>query len=216
MILLDRLPFTLHWIVKKNIGKNVKTIIDLGCGDGSFTKDISYGEKWKITGVELYDDSIKRAEGLKLYEQIVKSDVTAIPRGINKNKYDVVVSIQVIEHLSKKVGEAALQKWENLAKKKVIIATPVGFMKFDRVERKKDKNKLQKHLSGWDPEEFRERGYRVYGQGLKLVYGENGLVRKMHPIFWPFLIVLSYLIAPAVFLFPKLGTYMIAVKNIKK
>lgn len=213
MILLDRLPFTLHWLVKRYIGENVKTVIDLGCGDGSFTKDVSYGKNWKITGIELFDDSIKRAKGLRLYEQIIKSDVTAIPRSIKKNKYDVVLSIQVIEHLKKETGKAVLKEWEDLAKKRVIITTPVGFIKFDRVEREKDKNKLQKHLSGWSPEEFRERGYKVYGQGLKLVYSENGLVRKLHPIFWPFLILLSYLAAPLVLLFPKMGTYMIAVKE---
>lgn len=215
MIFLQYLPFSLHWIVKNNIGGGIKTLIDLGCGDGSFTKDISFGKGWKMTGVELYDDSIKRAQNLGIYDQIIKSDVTELPK-ISSKKYDVVMCIQVIEHLSKEAGERVLKEWEKLAKNKIIVATPVGFMKFDRVERKKDKNKLQKHLSGWKPEEFKERGYRVYGQGLKLVYGESGLVRKLPPVFWPFLILLSYLVSPVVYLFPKLGTYMIAVKDINK
>lgn len=212
MFFLKYLPFSLHWIIKSNVDKKIKTIIDLGCGDGSFTKDISSGEDWVITGLELYDSSIRQAKKLGIYKHIIRGDITKIPEKIKHKKYDLTLAIQVIEHLNKQQGELALKKWESLARRKIIISTPVGYIKFDRVEKEKDKNKLQKHLSGWSPEEFRQRGYKVYGQGLKIVYGENGLVRKLHPIFWPFLILFSYLLAPVVYQFPKMGAYMIAVK----
>jgi len=215
MILLKYIPFSLHWIVKNCIGDNIKTVLDLGCGDGTFTKDISFKENWQITGVELYSGAIDQARKSRVYKEVIKADVTKVSQSILNQKFDLVLSSQVIEHLNKEVGEECLKKWEKLTRKKIIITTPVGFIEFDRVEKRgKEKNKLQNHLSGWSPEEFENRGYRVYGQGAKLIYGENGLVRKVHPIFWPFLIIFSYLFAPLAFYYPSLGTYMIAVKDV--
>ena len=217
MIFLKYLPFSLHWIIRRSIGNKNKTILDLGCGDGSFTRDISVGEDWQIIGLELYENSIRQAKELMIYNQVLKGDVTRIPRSITSKKYDVVFLSQVIEHLPKSVGELALKRWEKLAKKKMIVTTPVGFMEFDRVEKRgMEENKLQKHLSGWKPEEFSKRGYKVYGQGVNFIYGKDGLVRKTHPIFWLVLILISYLTSPIVYYFPKLGTYMVAVKPIKR
>jgi len=216
MIFLKHFPFTLHWIVRKSIGSNIKTVLDLGCGDGDFTKDIS-DESWKITGVELYNDSINRAKKQGVYEEVIKGDITNLPDVISRKKFDAVISIQVLEHLKKEIGEITLNKWERLANKKIIVSTPVGFINYDRVEiAMKEENKLQKHLSGWQPEEFETRSYRVYGQGLRLIYGENGLVRKIHPFFWPLLILVGYFFAPLVFFFPSIGAYMVAVKDVRK
>lgn len=216
MIFLKYFPFSLHWIVRHCLDNHIKTILDLGCGDGSFTKDVSSGENWQITGVELYDDSIKKARRSEIYKRVVKASITKLPPSIINKKYDVVLLIHVIEHLDKKKVVRFLKEWEKLATKKVVVSTPVGFMEFDRVEMKyKEKNKLQKHLSGWHPREFRERGYKVYGQGVKLIYGQQGLIRKLHPVFWPLLIGFSYFLAPFVFFFPSMSSYMIAVKNME-
>lgn len=217
MIFLKYFPFSLHWIVRRCIGSDIKTILDLGCGSGDFMKDISYGEKWSIIGVELDNDSIDQARRSKIYNRVIKGNITKLSKSITREKYDVVIATQAIEHLDKKRGLISLKKWEQLADKKVIISTSVGFIKFDRVEKKGPEiNVLQKHLSGWYVHEFQSRGYEVHGQGIGFIYGEYGLIRKLPAIFWPFLILLSYLLAPLAFINPNMGTYMIAVKQVKR
>lgn len=205
----------MHWALRYAIGNNVKTILDLGCGDGEFMKKLANGEKWDITGVEIYPGSIKKAMKTSIYGLIVKSDVTKLPQSLIKKKFDVVFCSQVIEHLPKKDGIKCLSLWEKIALKRIVIATPVGFIKFHRVEIKdQEDNSYQKHLSGWSPDEFIARGYKVYGQGIKFIYGENGLIRKSPVILWSLLIIISYLFSPISYLFPKRSTYMIAIKDL--
>lgn len=208
-----KIPFTYHWIYTQVIGK-AGSILDLGCGDGSFTQDIAKEEKWKITGVELYKDSITLASQKKIYRDLIKADVTKIPKNF-KSDFDVVIASQVIEHLPKKIGLKSLERWENLGKK-IIISTPVGFIPFHRIEDpESEKNPLQKHLSGWLPSEFKKRGYKVYGQGIKFIYGKNGLGRRSPKILLPLFGIVSFIFAPVAYFYPEMGTYFIAVKQNK-
>jgi phospholipid N-methyltransferase len=212
---LKTIPFTYHWIVRRAIGSDVKTVLDLGCGEGDFMRAISHGESWRVTGVELFKDAFIKAEKSRVYQKVSKGDVTDLPKEIKNQKYDVVFSSQVLEHLSKKKGQAALMKWEKLAVKRVVITTPVGFIDYEPIGVKaEDKNPYQKHFSGWNIEALRKLGYKVRGQGARLIYGQNGLARKLPQLltFWQ---ILSYLISPIVYFWPNLATYMVAAKEVK-
>ncbi|KKQ49685.1 MAG: hypothetical protein US75_C0002G0028 [Candidatus Woesebacteria bacterium GW2011_GWC1_38_13] len=211
---LTSVPLTYHWLIRKSIGRGIKTVLDVGCGDGEFISYISKGEKWKITGVDQHKSSILEAEKKGVYKKIYKSDVVHLPHEVRKSKYDLVFCSQVLEHLSKRNGKAAIKEWEKLSKRRIIITTPVKFIPYDRIEKdEKSENPYNIHLSGWAPEEFLKLGYSVRGQGSKLVYGKNGLLRKFPRLYWPPLILLSYLISILIYYRPYLATYLIAVKN---
>lgn len=213
MDILSKIPFSYGWIVRKISEDNFKTVLDLGCDRGDFMKVISKNRSWSITGIELYDDSIKAAKRSGVYNKVVKGDVTKLPSEVITRKFDLVFSSQVLEHLNKKAGEEALEKWEALTNKRIVISTPVGFIPYEKIEsREKEKNPLQTHLSGWDIKELVIRGYRVRGQGAAFIYGKNGIARKF-PQFLPLFSILSIIIAPFVYLFPEFATYMIAWKD---
>lgn len=128
-----------------------------------------------------------------------------------KNSFDVVLASQVIEHLAKKDSLRLLEKLEKIAKKKVILATPKGFVKYDPFE-VMDDNKLQIHKSGWEIEEMNKMGYIVYGQGSGFIYKPDGLLYKARG-FKDILIIISFLLAPFIYFFPRLSAYLIAVKK---
>ena len=75
--------------------------------------------------------------------------------------FDIVTCLDTIEHLQKEEGERWLDHFEEVADRLIIIFTPCGFLpqgpeqgdKFDELER---------HLSGWEVEDFMKRGYCVY------------------------------------------------------
>lgn len=73
-------------------------VVDLGCGDGSFSIDIKKKIGCKeIYGVDIWDESIKKSEekGLK----VIKSDLNEkLP--FDDEFFDIIVSNQVLEHLS--------------------------------------------------------------------------------------------------------------------
>ena len=114
--------------------------------------------------------------------------------------------------MDKKTALAAIGRWEKLAIKRVVISTTVGFIDYDPIEKAKDSNPLQKHKSGWSVQDFTKRGYKVYGQGPKFIYGPSGLARK-YPQLIGYLSMVSFLLSPITYLFPSVATYMIAYKN---
>lgn len=218
MSILKYIPFSYHWIVRQAIGDDVKTVLDMGCGGGEFMRDISEGKKWDIVGVDLHESSLKKAKKTGLYSKLIRADVTKLPKSITNSKYDVVFSSQVIEHLKKGDGKPAITRWSALAKKRLILSTPVGFIEFgpieEEVRRESGKNPLQKHLSGWTPEEFEALGFIVWGQGARFIYGPGGIARRF-PTLMHFFAFFSMLFSPIAYFFPKTASNMIAIKEMK-
>jgi hypothetical protein len=79
-----------------------------------------------------------------------------------------------------------LDQMEKLAARRVIIFTPNGF-----IPQKSKDGDLQEHLSGWTPEEMRQRGYTVVGiYGPKSFRGEYHRISRQPRVFW---LLMSYL-----------------------
>jgi hypothetical protein len=55
-----------------------------------------------------------------------------------------------------------------------VITTPLGFMPRDEV----DGNPLEAHISGWEPKEVEKLGYRVKKQGVRILFGNEGVVHR--------------------------------------
>lgn len=82
--------------------------------------------------------------------------LTAIPLLLN---FEVILFIDVIEHMTKQDGLICLEYAQEFATKQVVVFTPLGFM-----EQQTGKNGLdawgmygghwQEHKSGWTPDEF--------------------------------------------------------------
>ncbi len=215
MCTFKTIPFSYLWILSKAIDRGVESVLDIGCGDGDLMKILSHNEKWKIVGAELYPDAIKSAIKKNVYESIIKTTVSEIDKKIKGKKFDVVLASQVIEHLRKKDGEKALSQWEKLTAKRIIVATTVGYTPYERIGAKlKEKNPYQKHLSGWSIEEFRKRGYKVRGQGLRFIYGEKGLARNTSRhllVFWE---IISYIFSPVTYFIPEMAFIMVCTKDV--
>ncbi len=218
MKILDQLkiiiPFSYMWILRKNIG-NPKTILDLGCAEGGLMAVLCQGKSWQITGVDIFSDSLKEAKKRNIYQELIKGDILEVVRKLQKKKkkYDVVFFSQVIEHISKDKGEKVLKILEKLAKQKIIVGTPRGFM--NQPEEFLGSNPHQVHESGWTEEDFISRGYKVFGVGLMPVWSEDGFARTKSKLFLIILTLIAYFASPIVYFFPKLGAGIICIKEVK-
>lgn len=218
MVDIRKIPFTYPWILSTAIG-NAKTILDIGCGTGELIEMLGKGEKWQVTGVDVYEPSLKDAAKTKAYKKLIKADITKLPLSITSKTYDVVFSSQVVEHLPKKKALALIAQMEKMAKKRVVVGTTVGFMHFlplaEVHEHEHDDNPYQKHKSSWSPEDFEKLGFTSRGQGLFFIYREGYLTHILPRIFHPILYVVSLLFAPLVYYAPQLATYQINHKKIQ-
>lgn len=201
------------WLMR-DLLEEPKTVLDLGCGNGALM-EILGDKKWKITGIDIHKQSLKKAKATGFYNELIAGDLVKVCEKLvkQKKKYDLVFCSQVIEHITKEEGNEILDLSDKLAKKRIYFGTPRGFM--IQPEEFIEDNPYQHHKSGWSVKEFADRGYKVYGVGLYPVWSEQGLARPSNVynrLFWTFI---SYIFAPITFYIPKLGAGIMAVKEVK-
>ncbi len=193
------------------IDPSAESILDVGCGQGYPMRLIKSIYKFKkIVGVDLFKKYIKEAKAADLHDEYVLSDIRKMK--FAANSYDIVLASHVIEHLPFKDTKKFVKDLERIAKKQVIIATPIGQMNHPAV----DNNKLQIHLSHFYPEDFEKMGYQVLKYGRKSILGEKGVVHKVKSRFLRQLIFLAHImISPLFYLYqPTADYYFVAYKKI--
>lgn len=205
------MPLTYPWIVRKKLDGS-KNILDIGCGDGKFMSKVNFDHRFKIIGIDLFDPYIKKAKNTGVYAKVIKRDIRKI--NYEPVSFEVVHASQTIEHLNKKDAIELIKKMEKIASDKVIIGTPNGHFE----QGVYDKNRLQRHLSSWTVDDFNKLGYKCYGQALKIIYGEEGLIQREYlkniTMVRYFLYIISYLFSFLSYYFPRLGAHIIAVKKV--
>lgn len=193
------------------IDKSAKSILDVGCGQGFPMKMIKFRMNFKYSvGVDLFKPYIEIGKKSKIHNYYVIKDVRKMK--FENKSFDVVIALQILEHLKKEEAWKVLRKIEKIAKKQVIITTPIGKMYHPAV----DNNKLQLHLSGFYPIEFEKRGYKIIKFGRKEILGEGGLVHKIdNDLFRKIVYSISYLLNICLYLFqPWANYYFVAYKKI--
>lgn len=146
-------------ILQKDINES-DTVIDVGCGIFMTTDEIRCKS---IIGIDAW---IPYLEKKKHDFQTINFDISNIDNFkifIDKS-YDVITCMDVIEHLEKSSGFLVIKELQRIARKKVIIFTPEGFVKQDDGQAGSwgENNPLfQKHRSGWSIEDFERLKFKV-------------------------------------------------------
>lgn len=135
-----------------------ESLLDVGCGERSpvhkFSREIP-----RTVGVDAHAPSLDTSRGAGIHTDYVQADVRNIGERFEPATFDCVVSLDVIEHLARADGERLLEAMERIARRKVVVFTPNGFLE----QPPEPGNPHQEHLSGWTAEEMRRRGYLVMG-----------------------------------------------------
>lgn len=218
MTLFDKIKITLPYsymkLLRDGIGE-ARTILDLGCEDGRLLMLLSDRKKWEVTGVDIFQKNIEEAAKKRIFIKTIKGDIVSVAKKLirQKAKFDVVFCSQVIEHIDRKKGEELLSLVDKLARKKVIIGTPRGFM--EQPEVFLGDNPHQIHKSGWSEDDFRNRGYKVYGIGFGFIWSEEGLGRTYSKPVAVVAGIISYIFSPLVYHLPFLAAGILCIKKIK-
>ncbi|MCI4318998.1 MAG: class I SAM-dependent methyltransferase [Thermoplasmata archaeon] len=121
--------------------------------------------------------------------------------------FDAVLALDVIEHLPKEDGYRLLREMERVARRKVIVFTPNGFL-----PQAGDDNPHQEHLSGWTVSDLERQGYRVGGvRGWRpLRTARNRLVVAPAPLGF----ALSVLSSPIAWVRPSAAFQILGVRSL--
>jgi ubiquinone/menaquinone biosynthesis C-methylase UbiE len=197
-------PTYVH-VLRKHL-KGCESVLELGCGKGSPLKHVP--KTFYSVGVDAYEPAIEESKALKIHDEYVVSDV--LNTNFSDKSFDCVVALDLIEHLKKEDGLKLVKEMERLAKKKIIVFTPHGFLPQGSI----DNNDLQEHLSGWEVDEMRKLGFKVYGiSGWKPLRGERAVIKYRPKKLWELVSILS---SPFVYKMPKQAFQMFCVKRIGK
>jgi len=120
-------------------------VLEIGCGDGSFIKRLK-DSGIDVFGLELSVEAVKKCEakGLRVFKEIIQEYAKN-----NKEKYDIVCSFQVMEHIAD-IGnaiEASIDVLKNGGKLIISVPNNESFIR-------KDKNNLLNmpphHMGLWN------------------------------------------------------------------
>jgi SAM-dependent methyltransferase len=151
------------------------SVLDIGCGSNSPLSEV-FGEFWAV-GVDVQASSLEASRRSGIHDAYVEQDVRELD--FDPCSFDAVLMLDVLEHLERLDALGLLRRAEAIARKKVLIFTPNGFLPQDPYEG----NPYQRHLSGWTAAELRDRGYRVSGfGGWKPLRGPHSVPRKPAPV----------------------------------
>jgi hypothetical protein len=134
------------------------SLLDVGCGSSSPIAGFASEIKYRV-GVDAHLGSIEISGDKGIHSEYVMSDILEIGEKFSPSSFDCVTLLEVIEHLPREAGEKLLKQCERLAKGRVIVSTPNGFVPQDPTPN----NPFQEHVSGWSAMDFRSRGYEVLG-----------------------------------------------------
>lgn len=128
------------------------TVLDIGCGD---KRNHNLFRCANITTVDAW-------EKVKPH-YVIDLENEWLPFG--EKSFDVVLMLDFIEHLEKSRGLEIIDQCKSIARKKIILFTPLWWDKNEKHTNNPDKwcygNEFNLHKSLWSVEDF--KGWRRYG-----------------------------------------------------
>ncbi len=200
-------PPTYELIIKQLLPKGPLKVLDLGCGVGAAAEVLNKNKLCEFTGVDIHEPYVKICQERGFYQKVIKSDLRDI--NFDKKSFAVVILLQVIEHLNKKDAIKLIKRAIDIATKAVIISVPNG----ECSQEAYDENIFNQHKSAWNVSDFKKMGFKVYGQGLKMIYGSKSYEGRIEANWWQKIaVLLSTILSTPILFFPQFGAQLVAVK----
>jgi SAM-dependent methyltransferase len=103
---------------------DVKSVLDVGCGSGESLAALAALGRYQLTGVDVSQEALRLARRLAPSARLLLLD---IERQALSEQFDLVISIQVVEHLLDDI--AAFRNMARMAHAYVLVSTMQGRMR---------------------------------------------------------------------------------------
>lgn len=151
-------------IFKEEMPEGIVSILDVGCGLSLKSKYIPAQIR---VGVDIYPEYFNHIESDVPYV-VVKHDARKLDKIFVPKSFDLVIATDIVEHLSYTDAMSVIHQCEQIARKAVIIETPLGYIPQNIDILGHGGHKYQTHRSGWEPRNFERMGYKVKCRDYKM------------------------------------------------
>jgi hypothetical protein len=183
------------------------SLLDVGCGGNSPLGRFTTRPRRSV-GIDLFLPWLDESREKHIHDEYLALNVLEIESRFGWNAFDVLLCCDLLEHLDKADGEELLVQMERVARERVVVLTPNGFLAQEATWG----NPYQVHRSGWTAAEMQARGYRVVGMnGLAILRGQRGLIRWRPAKLWR---TVSSASRPLVHVAPSLAFHLLCVKDV--
>lgn len=146
------LPFTQTRRIRGSICAG--SVLDVGCGKGTAAETVAEVFSWLI-GIDIFEPYLREAKKKCIYSDLVQGDIRLLP--FKSKSFDIVLCLEVLEHMEKADARVLIKELERIARQRVIICSPVGYVPQDKY----NGNPYQVHRSRWFPWDLRMLGYKI-------------------------------------------------------
>lgn len=136
----------------------LQTVLDVGCGLSLKSQHLDIPVR---VGVDIYEPYLRKIDAQVPYA-VVKCDVRHLRNVFLDASFDLVLALDIVEHIEKAESEALIADLERIARRGVIITTPKGYSPQDIDIWGHGGDEWQTHRCGWEPEELQARGYKTH------------------------------------------------------
>jgi SAM-dependent methyltransferase len=176
-------------------------VLDFGCGPGFIWDHLNKNEnaRWQYTALEFSHDSVltvlEKAKGHKNFKEV--KHVHSLPSDLPDDHFDVILLIEVVEHLNDAYLDGTLCEVARLLKKEgvVVISTPNNEDLFQSKNYCPECGAVfhkWQHVRSWSVDSLSER---LKQQGFKLrmvktldfaaqAFNAQGILNKIKRIVW--------------------------------
>lgn len=159
----------MNWL-GKIIQKEIKyddSVLSVGCG---ILQDINGLDCKSLFGIDIYEPYINKLNSIGV--NAICADVTKYEF---KEKFDIVLALDIIEHLEKDDAIDLIKKMKSIANKKVIIYTPSYFFDNISVNYKGEKINILEWLNNSNVSPYKNLGINKF-QEHKCFISEEELI----------------------------------------
>ncbi len=145
-------------VIKRLIhGWQKMKILDLGSGPGdSYLRSRKFRGK-DLTCLDIFEPYLKECQRLGF--KILHLDALELSKRFKPASFDIILAIDFLEHLEKEKGVRLLADLEKIARRKILIFSPLGWVPMDKDTHGFNNVYYQTHRSAWSLEDFQKRGY---------------------------------------------------------